>query len=975
MLTLSLNAPSRQVLVGATDSQVTLWDLDRAHAYQQPAKPIGAPIEILTIGSGGHLAAAAGKDVIIWDDLQTPHPFTLCKADVSSLAWRQSGAADSAPPTPAELVVGLTDGGVELHQEADLKLVEAVDGMGPIAPLQVTVPAKAADFVTFGGDGVRRDWRIAPAYAIPVDPAGVAIKSALWALISDGSKFVAASSSKLVRWKLGAGAPTLDLSLNYSPARVAIEPIALVTSATGDISTILTRTPAGGSLWGANNNALSAIDLSKTAAKDETNATCLALSADGKQIAMGFASGSIYTGALTFDDHNKASLSMLTLLGDHFEVSFLRFVSNAKYLVPAARRGQIRLWNANTANEIDRKCTDAPITALDICSQPGSTMDYQLVAATLPEPTGNSLDGRLDFFTIHLDSSTASLIKVATPISVPDGGRTTTVRLSAAGDRVLTASCDRRVRVWDIKNFPQAALLEVFSHKDAITDAWIRDAATTIVLLSKESAPLFKRLRVSDYQKVLPAPVSNSLLVPETRSVLTIDDQGRSIVVSKPGAPPQRIKWSGQTKVTKLLGLTDSFELSAPGPRGSAALGSVPSPGARSTNEKNVTRVVAALDDHSIHCWDLATGDEVGSVATEANVEALTVGAAPGMVWAILSDGKKCLAVDFTTAATDSMPFSPFDLPPPLVGEPLRIGRIASLTASQDRRCAVVGCSDGNVFCYELGARLLSQAPPPPQQSFCGPIYGATLSVSGKSAAAVSASGYAYLLSNVNVDAPPVAVPLMPAMTKPTEPQVPYTISTVYPESDTAPDRFVIAGPGSRVLQLASDAETPTPYSIPTSSTQEGYFYSWIAVSQGNRLVACLNKYETAAAKTSSVELQIGRADKTSTPLIPLTGSTNWDHDDAPCYAAAFSRAGDRLAAVKTSGRLQLWQLQRDAFVPDNDVVPNPVSLDGKSSFCGLAWSCKGRRLALTAVASGGFKETDPVSTRNVWVLEVDADP
>ena len=123
------------------------------------------------------------------------------------------------------------------------------------------------------------------------------------------------------------------------------------------------------------------------------------------------------------------------------------------------------------------------------------------------------------------------------------------------------------------------------------------------------------------------------------------------------------------------------------------------------------------------------------------------------------------------------------------------------------------------------------------------------------------------------------------------------------------------------------------------------------------------------------MELQIGRADKTSTPLIPLTGSTNWDHDDAPCYAAAFSRAGDRLAAVKTSGRLQLWQLQRDAFVPDNDVVPNPVSLDGKSSFCGLAWSCKGRRLALTAVASGGFKETDPVSTRNVWVLEVDADP
>jgi WD40 repeat protein len=959
VLSLATDARHERILIGTTDSQVTLWNLNRTQPYAQPPSPLDSPINLLTNGPEGRLAVAAGKVVAAWNKIDTVPTIQTFDDNISSLAWTTDGSVGGN----SNLIVGLGNGGLVVCDGTELVPIEAAESTDSSFPLLVTVPnVSNRDFVTLAGDWNRRDWRVTKPYAFSTSAPVAPSSGDLWTMSPDGKTLIEVSGRTLLPWKLSIGSnPTADTARDFPSA---IVPTAVAASNSAKVLAVLAQSTAGSELWIVGDSPQQ-IDLTATNAAGEGNLVCMELSADGTKMLLGFASGNVYTGVL---DLTATPQLCLRIAGEHDKVAFLRFVGGS-YFVSASTDGRIRMWEPGNTEELALVEVGGSVTALDIAPSTARAAAYTLAVAKQP----NVSQCQLDFYAVQILSGGASLqpLSAAPPVN---SQQISTLHFSPDANRLTSTSDDRLVRVWDVHDPSTVSLLQVVRQTADLANGWIWNEGSAIISLPANGVPLFNRLWVES-QTHLDAPPTDRqalrFLMPGTATTLAVDSEKRTISVWNGGHATQTITLPNQNSVTALLALgTDLIAETSGG-----TPPTVPTPSALRAPSTGhaATIAVAALNDRSIHFWAIDNGKELGSFQTEDAVTSLTQGADQGIVWATLANGK-CLAVDFEASPATSTTFTPADSPAKLSGPPLHVGPVTTLARSEKKNSAVLGCRDGGLFLYTLGGQFLpaSKFDPADSQTGGGQVYGLSFGSSGKSAAAVCGDSYVFVWPDIESSAPPKKVPLLPQtspmITPATARRTAYAVAASTDPTSGA-DKFVAAGPGAKLVQLGIGDEAPIEFPPPPNFSTDNLFYGCLAVSRQNYLVAGLNRFDPESSYCSSVGIVVGRADRPTDSLGVLKGLSAWETDHEPCYAIAFSPIGDRLAAIKTSGQVQVWQQNGPDFGPLS-TSQLPTSNRNNFTFCGIAWSCKGRRLALTAVPSRTIPVTTAVATDNVWILD-----
>ena len=201
VLALSWQAAGMRFASSGQDGSVRLWDARTRAATQIHRGPLW--VEHLAFsGNGRWLAAAAGRDVLLFDSAGAlQHTVTGQPGNITALAWRPK----------AQQLATVSNGGLRLHQVDKALGLEAYDWAG--ACLTASWSPDARTLASGMQDGSLHFWRLAAQEQSQMRGYGAKVAHTGW---SANSRYLAsAANQQLVVWDFSGRGPEGSTPLQF----------------------------------------------------------------------------------------------------------------------------------------------------------------------------------------------------------------------------------------------------------------------------------------------------------------------------------------------------------------------------------------------------------------------------------------------------------------------------------------------------------------------------------------------------------------------------------------------------------------------------------------------------------------------------------------------------------------------------------------------------------------------------------------
>lgn len=458
VVSVALRPDAKIALSGDDEGRVSLWNVERGIRMRRLDGHAGL-VWSVSFSPDGALGCSASADrtARLWDlgSGETRHMLVGHTAGVIGARFLPDGAT---------VVTSSADGSVRLWSVADGRQLGVLeDGGAPCSKLDVS--ADGMRLLVGSNDGSIRLWDLARGTLVRRIKAHERGVSCV-ALSADGTRALSGSFDHAARcWDLQTGARISEQSRHRGKVyEVAFSPdgSAVTASMDGVVAfwDVETTEPQGALLGHGK------------------GFTSVALSADGSVVV----TGSLDRCVRVWDRASRSEQRVLQI-GHLGSVDAVAFTADATLLATGSADRTLRFWNARTGDQVLRRAVTMPVTSLAWRADAGAilygTGDRQkLVFESIAfgaaggriasEQAGLSGDGGAVVWDFHAPPS-YFLERHDGPVAA--------VAMTPDGRRIVSASDDATVRVWDAANGRQLRLLR--GHRDRVWGlAFSRDGRT-----------------------------------------------------------------------------------------------------------------------------------------------------------------------------------------------------------------------------------------------------------------------------------------------------------------------------------------------------------------------------------------------------------------------------------------------------------------------------------------------------------------
>jgi WD40 repeat protein len=998
ILCLATNSDQSLLYSSGTDFQTRVWDLALAakfadrmptapHCLAMAREDDNSPAYPLAVASNHREAVAPAPAIApqlrIWTDQDESTEVPSVEADIASLAWMDRSKENAIAPA---LLIGYHDGTVEIRDSDEFAKLDLI---GPFVNGQDTQVVRRKDtdrFATLATDLVVRSWHRGSVPRLEVS------ERQLWLTSPDGTKWVGASSTELMYESLDGTGIIKKLTARFLPASER-RPIALASDDNAKVVAALVRNADKREVhvWWSGNSAQIEIefdnfdpqltvpvDADAEADAPEAVPEAIAVSSDGKLGALVYSDGRIYRGTLPAKDKTKM---LLSFVGMHCDATVVRFVGSSRMLVTAGQE-VVKCWTPNDELRYDRLSgieeLATPVVAADIRPKYKAPNQYLLVLAT---GTNDPMPATGQLASFVVDGATGTLTR-GRQWKATDDGAIKSVRLSDDASRIIAATAKDRITVWSTgqdgagpRPDSNTDLLQEFN--DAKADyVWFWPAAQAVLWGSEDELTANGMWLESNHALAEKVPQGSSFhgLVADGTAAYFVDTASRAIVFLRTdkiaagagpiNSTPRTISYADLGELNAVLPLRAVVQppLAPAAPTEAASFEATRLPASH-----HLVTAHQGKAKPQLAYWYAASGELVKTCELPAPVVSLVRGAADdngyeSIVFAILTSGE-CVCVDMGGFTTKGKILGTFRVHFDDAGD--NSGPPAALTLAPGETSVIAVSSSGVLRRQAIGSR---QNYPPTEGADAARGHTYTLAPVDESLLAVGTADGRLSLLDLSDGKYHDARTLFPA--DPKQPEQ-FSYPPVY-----ATTKFSLAGvnwlaavgrdPRVAFLKIG---ESPNDGSFRcTKQTDAKYLTSVTAAASAD---GAHHWVAAGGARDSTphggVYVWKNSAPQPESPN--LKGQDDFENDESIVVAVAFNAGATKLAALKRSGKLQLWKVTEGNLEPAQSLAAPATSSGPALSFHALAWNPQGSLLAVAAAPSAKFTDKDETETV-LWVLD-----